>query len=422
MAPGAGSCILLSRGGGDAVAIRFPEKTKVLAMGLPGATVPIKPKGEPAKATLRCAGRSCDGLIVEVVLGDRAPVIAELFATRFRLPPAGRRACRRPAAQRRPAIFARRERDATPHQALTNSLRVCYGRSQGARRRSPASASSKEVSWLPIRSPPLAVRPARARSSSARSATRTFARSLRQGLGDFLDLRGDLFIAGLVYTFIGIAAVVMTNNGPLMPFLFPIVAGVGLLGPVAAVGFYELARRREKGQEVHWFNFLDVRKRPSVDDMGIVAGLLLAIFALWLIAAGVLYAALFGWSSPTSYVAFVKDVLTTVNGWALILAGAVVGAIFGWIVLALSVVSLPLLVDCDVTASEAVSASWRAAHANKAEMIRWGLTVLVVLVLASIPLFVGLAFALPWLGYSTWHLYTRLVDRDSIPARRRRSD
>jgi uncharacterized membrane protein len=246
--------------------------------------------------------------------------------------------------------------------------------------------------------------------------------SLRQGLDDFLDLRGDLIFAGLIYTFIGIAAVVMTTNGPLMPFFLPVVAGVGLLGPVAAVGFYELARRREKGEDVHWFNFLDVRKRPSVDDMGIVAGMLLAIFALWLIAAGILYVALFGWATPTSVPEFVATVFTTPRGWALIVGGAIVGAIFGWIVLALSVVSLPMLVDCDVNAAEAVSASWRAAHANKPQMIRWGLTVVVLLVLGSIPLFVGLALVLPWLGYSTWHLYTRLVDRDSIPARRKRTD
>jgi len=213
---------------------------------------------------------------------------------------------------------------------------------------------------------------------------------------------------------------VMTTNGPLMPFFFPVVAGVGLLGPVAATGFYELAKRRESGEEVHWFNFLDVRKRASVDDMGIVAGMLLAIFALWLVVAGILYVTLFGWGTPTSYIDFFTTILTTPRGWALIGAGAVVGAIFGWIVLALSVVSLPMLVDRDVSAPEAVSASWRAAHANKAEMIRWGLIVLGLLVLGSIPLFVGLAFVLPWLGYSTWHLYTRLVDRDSIPARNRR--
>lgn len=246
--------------------------------------------------------------------------------------------------------------------------------------------------------------------------------SLSQGLEDFRAMRGDIFIAGLIYTVIGLAAVVMTSSRPLIPFFFPVVAGVGLLGPIAAVGFYELALRRERGEHVHWYNFMDVRKRPSVDDMGIVAGLLLAIFALWLIAAGILYAVLFGWATPTDLVGFFGTVFTTVNGWALIIAGGVVGAIFGWFVLAVSVVSLPMLVDCDVSASEAVSTSWRAARANQAEMIRWGIVVTVLLVLGSIPLFVGLAFVLPWLGYSSWHLYTRLIDRDAIPARRRRRD
>lgn len=246
--------------------------------------------------------------------------------------------------------------------------------------------------------------------------------SLRQGYEDFSDLRGDLVFAGLIYTVIGLAAVVMTASEPLIPFFYPVVAGVALLGPIAAIGFYELARRRESGREVHWFNFLDVRKRPSLDDMGMVAGLLLVIFVGWLMAAGALYALIFGWEAPTSVAAFISMIFTTSRGWALIAAGAVVGAIFGWFVLALSVVSLPMLVDCDVSASDAVSASWRAAHANKREMIRWGIIVTALLVLGSIPLFVGLAFVLPWLGYSTWHLYTRLVDREAIPARRRRRD
>jgi uncharacterized membrane protein len=246
--------------------------------------------------------------------------------------------------------------------------------------------------------------------------------SLSQGYEDFGDLRGDLIFAGLIYTIIGLAAVVMTTSRPLMPFFYPVVAGVALLGPIAAVGFYELARRRESGQEVHWFNFLDVRKRPSLDDMGMVAGLLLVIFVGWLVAAAALYALIFGWQTPTSIGDFLSMIFTTARGWTLIIAGAVVGAIFGWIVLALSVASLPMLVDCDVSASEAVSASWRAAHANKREMVRWGIVVTALLVLGSIPLFVGLAFVLPWLGYSTWHLYTRLIDREAVPARRKRRD
>jgi uncharacterized membrane protein len=243
--------------------------------------------------------------------------------------------------------------------------------------------------------------------------------SLKQGWEDFRTFRGDILLAGLVYTLIGIAAVVMTASGPLMPFFLPVVAGVGLLGPVAAVGFYELAERREEGEtNLHWFNFLDVRKRSTVDDMGIVAGLLLAIFFLWLIAAGVLYLLLFGWTAPPSVGDFLAMVFGTARGWALIVIGAAIGAVFGWIVLSLSVASLPMLVDRDVTAAQAVSASWRAAHAHKREMIRWGLTVVGLLILGCIPLFVGLAFVLPWLGYSTWHLYTRLIDREAIQAPR----
>lgn len=265
-----------------------------------------------------------------------------------------------------------------------------------------------------------ASRPARSRPIPIKTINDDDLRfALKQGYADFGDLRGDLIFAGLIYTVLGLAAVVMTTSSPLMPFFYPVVAGVALLGPIAAVGFYELARRRENGDEVHWFSFIDLRKRPSVDDMGMVAGLLLVIFLGWLVSAGLLYWLIFGWTTPTSIAGFLAMIFTTARGWALIVAGAVVGAIFGWFVLALSVVSLPMLVDCDVSASEAVSTSWRAVHANKREMIRWGVVVTALLVLGSIPLFVGLAFVLPWLGYSTWHLYTRLVDRNAIPARKR---
>ena len=90
---------------------------------------------------------------------------------------------------------------------------------------------------------------ARTRTIPVRKITDSDLRlSLTHGLNDFLAMRGDIFFAGLIYTLIGIAAVVMTTNQPLMPFFFPVVAGVGLLGPVAAVGFYELAKRRESGK------------------------------------------------------------------------------------------------------------------------------------------------------------------------------
>ena len=241
--------------------------------------------------------------------------------------------------------------------------------------------------------------------------------ALREGWADFMDMRGDLIFVGLIYALVGIVAATAIMGGPLLALLFPIVAGIGLLGPVAALGFYEMARRRESGLESNWQHFLDVRKRPSADDIAVVAALLVAIFVAWIFVASGLYLALFGWWEPPSIGAFVTRLFTTPEGWALIVIGNAIGLGFAALVLGISVVSLPMLVDCNISAAEAVSTSWRAARANPGVMVRWGVIVAALLVLGSIPFFVGLAAVLPWLGYATWHLYTKLVDRSAIRVR-----
>jgi uncharacterized membrane protein len=243
--------------------------------------------------------------------------------------------------------------------------------------------------------------------------------SLADGWRDFMEMRGDIIFLMVLYPVIGIVAATATLGGPLLPLFLPIAAGIGLLGPVVAVGFYEMARREEMGLHSNWAHFLDVRKRPSFDEMAAVSGLLLAIFGLWLFAAGALYVILFGWTQPASTSAFLSDVFTTTSGWAMIVIGAVIGVIFAAFVLVLSVVSMPMLVDCNISAGAAVRTSIRASRENPGVMLRWGIIVAVLLIAGSIPLFIGLAVVLPWLGYSTWHLYTRLVDRSAIPARKR---
>jgi uncharacterized membrane protein len=239
---------------------------------------------------------------------------------------------------------------------------------------------------------------------------------LREGYRDFLDKRGDLIVVGLIYPIIGFVAAAAALGGNLIPLFFPIAAGIGLLGPLAALGFYELARRREAGLDASWRHFLDVSKRPGWDSIMAVAAILLLIFFAWLAAAWILYAAFID-APPQSVSYFVERLLITQGGWKLIVVGNLVGIAFAAVVLTVSVVSLPMLVDCDVGARTAIATSVRAVMANKRVMLLWGIIVAALLVLGSIPAFIGLAFVLPWLGYSTWHLYTRLVDRSALAKR-----
>ena len=241
--------------------------------------------------------------------------------------------------------------------------------------------------------------------------------SLREGWNDFMSMRGDLIFVGLLYPLIGVVTAAVALGSNFLQLFFPIAAGISLLGPIVAVGFYELARREEAGLHSNWSHFFDVVKRPSADGLAAVAALLVLIFALWMAAAQGLYAALWGMTGMTpmdSIGAFFTRLFTTPEGWALIIIGNLIGACFAVLVLAISVVSLPMLIDCDVEARTAVDTSVRAFRANKGLMIRWGITVGVLLVLGSIPLFIGLAVVLPWLGYATWHLYTHVVDRSGL--------
>jgi uncharacterized membrane protein len=89
--------------------------------------------------------------------------------------------------------------------------------------------------------------------------------------------------------------------------------------------------------------------------------------------------------------------------------------LFAALVLSISAISFPLLLDRDVGATVAMQTSLRVMAANPLPMALWGLIVAALLVIGSIPFFVGLTVVLPVLGHATWHLYRRTVEPDRNP-------
>jgi uncharacterized membrane protein len=93
----------------------------------------------------------------------------------------------------------------------------------------------------------------------------------------------------------------------------------------------------------------------------------------------------------------------------MIVGGVGVGFLFALLVLAISVVSFPLLLDRDVGLYGAVSTSIRAVATNPSPMALWGLIVAGGLAIGMLPAFLGLIVVLPVLGHATWHLYRKVV-------------
>jgi len=139
------------------------------------------------------------------------------------------------------------------------------------------------------------------------------------------------------------------------------------------------------------------------------------IFGVWLAIANAIYVANFGYAPPASIGAFLSDVFTTPAGWTLIVVGNGVGLVFAAIVLTIGVMSFPMLVDRDVGAAVALKTSIEAVALNPVTMAVWGLIVAALLIIGSIPAFLGLTVVLPVLGHATWHLYRRTVDPGGVP-------
>ena len=239
--------------------------------------------------------------------------------------------------------------------------------------------------------------------------------ALRLGWEDFKAMPTHAVVLCVIYPVIGFVLFRLVLGYSVLPLLFPLAAGFTLIGPFAALGLYELSRRRERGEEATAWHAVHVLSAPS---FGAILGLgtfLFALFVTWIATADGIYIATFGYTPAASIPNFARRVLTTPEGWSLIIVGCGVGFLFAVVALCVSVISFPLMLDRHATAIDAIRTSIRAVIMNPIEMAVWGLIVAVLLAVGSLPFFVGLAVVLPVLGHATWHLYRKVVEPDKNP-------
>ncbi len=239
--------------------------------------------------------------------------------------------------------------------------------------------------------------------------------ALAKGLEDFRAMPTHVIFLSLIYPIAGVAIGRATFGYDIVPLLYPLAAGFALIGPFAAIGLYELSRRRELGLDTSWKHAFDITHSPSLWSIAALGALLLVIFGIWLAVANAIYAANFDEYEPIALAAFIDRVLTTREGHNLIVVGNAVGFLFAIVAFALSAVSFPLLLDRNVGVAVAIITSVKVILKNPLTMALWGLVVAFGLAIGSLPFFLGLAVVMPILGHSTWHLYRKVVEPDLNP-------
>jgi len=232
--------------------------------------------------------------------------------------------------------------------------------------------------------------------------------ALGKGLRDFQAMPLLGLTIGAVFAAGGIVIVLCAMVLGMSYLAYPLAAGFALIAPFAAILLYEMSRRREAGESVKLRDMIATLRGRS--EIGWMAFVTLFIFIMWMYQVRLLMAILLGLNvSFASVREFLNVVLTTNEGLLFLAVGNLDGAVLSLILFSLTVVSFPLLLERDVDCVTAMITSIRAVATSPGPMIGWAAVIVVLLVVSSLPFFLGLMITLPILGHTSWHLYRRVV-------------
>ena len=233
--------------------------------------------------------------------------------------------------------------------------------------------------------------------------------ALRAGLSDFF--RAPLFglFFGGVFAAAGIIIVLAMFRWDMPWMIYPFAIGFPLIGPFAAVGFYEVSRKLEAGQPLVWREVLGVVWAQRGRELSWMAFVMLFFFWIWMYQVRLLIALFLARASFSSLERFTNVVFTTDAGLWFLIVGHGVGAVLALALFSITVISIPMLLDREVDIITAMITSVKVVLTSPAPMLIWGVIVTLSVIVACLPLFLGLLVVLPVLGHATWHLYRKAV-------------
>jgi uncharacterized membrane protein len=230
---------------------------------------------------------------------------------------------------------------------------------------------------------------------------------LGRGWRDLWTNPGSSLLYGLtVFAASAVFIVYMLDTGRDY-FLFPALAGFMIVGPLVAAGLYLKSRSIEMGERATLRSMLAVQPRAGA-QVFFTGMLLTMLMLLWMRAAVIIYALFFGVRPFPGLDRVTEMLLTTPAGWAMLVVGGFVGSLFAGFGFAISVFSIPMLLDRRVDSLTAMGVSMAMVWNNLGPALTWGAIVL-ALFLASIATgLLGLILIFPWLGHATWHAYSQM--------------